>query len=239
MVSLRIVSAGDSAVTAEFDERIDSGVNAHVIAVAEAAEAAAMAGVRDIVPAYRSLTVYFDPVKTSIEAVSKELERAARKTETRPEGPLHILRIPICYGGAFGPDLGDVASFAGIDESEVIALHSTALYRVFMLGFVPGFAYLASVDSRIAVPRRGTPRVRVPAGSLGIAGVQTGIYPLDTPGGWQIVGRTSVRPFDPTRREPFLFKPGDAVQFYPIEPSDFERAEKSRMTQTAPASTID
>lgn len=221
---IRIVPAGDSAVTAEFDERIDPDVNARVIAATQAFEAAGIAGVRDTVPAFRSLTVYFNPLKTSIEAVSHALEQAVRQTGTRPEGPLRVLRIPICYGGAFGPDLSHVASFASVDQSEVIALHSDAIYRVFMLGFVPGFAYLASVNPRIAAPRRNTPRVRVPPGSVGIAGVQTGIYPLETPGGWQIVGRTPVKPFDPARREPFLFKPGDSVQFYPIEPSDFDRA---------------
>jgi inhibitor of KinA len=121
-----------------------------------------------------------------------------------------------------------VAAFAGLSEDEVVGVHSGGIYRVFMLGFVPGFAYLGMVDQRIAMPRQSTPRVRVPAGSVGIAGVQTGIYPAETPGGWQLVGRTPVKPFDPARAEPFLMKAGDAVQFYPISPAEFDRLAARR-----------
>ncbi len=109
------------------------------------------------------------------------------------------MRIPVCYGGELGPDLAAVAAFAKAGEDEVVRLHASATYRVFMLGFVPGFAYLGIVDDRIAMPRRSTPRVRVPSGSVGIAGVQTGIYPAETPGGWQLIGRTPLKPFDPSR----------------------------------------
>jgi inhibitor of KinA len=130
----------------------------------------------------------------------------------------------VCYGGAFGPDLAGVARFAGMSEAEAIELHSGPVYRVFMLGFLPGFAYMGTVNPRIAAPRRPTPRMRVPAGSVGIAGGQTGIYPSESPGGWQLVGRTPVKPFDLGRLGPFLFKPGDAVRFYRIEPEDYEMA---------------
>ena len=139
------------------------------------------------------------------------------------------LRIPVCYGGAHGPDLAAVAEFAGLDEPEVVDRHTAPLYRVFMLGFTPGFAYMASVDRQIAMPRRETPRLSVPAGSVGIAGVQTGVYPLDTPGGWQLIGRTPVDPFDLHRPEMFLFKAGDLVRFYRIEPAEFERVRRSRV----------
>jgi len=129
----------------------------------------------------------------------------------------------VCYGGDLGPDLPQVAAFANLPEDDVIRLHSSATYRVFMLGFVPGFAYLGLVDQRIAMPRHATPRVRVPLGSVGIAGVQTGIYPAETPGGWQLIGRTRVRPFDPSRAEPFLMKAGDAVEFYAIDRAEYDR----------------
>ena len=125
-------------------------------------------------------------------------------------------RIPVSYGGPFGPDLGDVASTAGVSEEDLISLHSAPVYRVFMLGFSPGFAYMGPVAPAIALPRRTTPRTRVPAGSVAIAGQQTGIYPSDSPGGWHLIGRTSGKPFDPDRAEPFLFKAGDCVQFYPV-----------------------
>ena len=120
------------------------------------------------------------------------------------------------YGGEHGPDLGDVAAFAGLSEAEVVAKHVAVFYRVFMMGFVPGFPYMGTVDATIAVPRRTTPRVRVPAGSVGIAGSQTGIYPTETPGGWQLIGRTDVHLFDLSRPAPFLLKAGDTVQFYPV-----------------------
>ena len=128
----------------------------------------------------------------------------------------------MCYGGELGPDLAGVASFAGLTETAVVDVHAGGSYRVFMLGFVPGFAYLGIVDTRIAMPRRATPRVRVPVGSVGIAGAQTGVYPSETPGGWQLIGRTPVKPFDPARDEPFLLKAGDTVQFYPIERAEFD-----------------
>jgi KipI family sensor histidine kinase inhibitor len=137
------------------------------------------------------------------------------------------VRIPVCYGAELGPDLASVASFAGMPEDEVVRVHSRATYRVFMLGFVPGFAYLGLVDERIAMPRQSTPRVRVPRGSVGIAGVQTGIYPAETPGGWQLIGRTPARPFDPARSEPFLMKAGDAVQFYSIERAEYDRLARA------------
>src|SRR6185503_17931278 len=132
------------------------------------------------------------------------------------------VRIPVCYGGELGPDLGAVAGFSQMDEAAVVVAHTARTYRVFMLGFVPGFAYLGTVDDRIAMPRRSTPRVRVPVGSVGIAGVQTGVYPAETPGGWQLIGRTPVKPFDPFRDPPFLMKAGDSVQFYPIERREYE-----------------
>jgi KipI family sensor histidine kinase inhibitor len=136
--------------------------------------------------------------------------------------------VPVCYSGEFAPDLAAVAAFGGITEAEAVRLHTLPTYRVFMLGFSPGFTYMGPVDGRIAAPRLPAPRVRVPAGSVGIAGVQTGIYPAPTPGGWQIVGRTPVRPFDLSRSEPFLFRPGDAVQFHAIDASEYARLQNRR-----------
>jgi inhibitor of KinA len=219
----RIVPAGESVLIIEFEERIDPLVNATTIACAESIQAAAVAGVRDVVPTYRSVAVYFDPLRTDTDAL---LERITHEAETAGPGALvarEPLRIPVCYGGDLGPDLPQVAAFARMSADEVVQRHASATYRVFMLGFVPGFAYLGMVDPDIAMPRRATPRVRVPMGSVGIAGVQTGIYPAETPGGWQLIGQTPVRPFDPRRDDPFLMKAGDAVQFYAIERAEFDR----------------
>jgi inhibitor of KinA len=219
----RIVPAGESALIVEFEERIDPTVNATAIACADALQAASLAGVRDVVPTYRSVAIYFDPLRTDTDAL---LERITHEAEIAGPGALTArepLRIPVCYGGDLGPDLPQVAAFAKMAPDDVVRLHGGATYRVFMLGFVPGFAYLGIVDERIAMARRSTPRVRVPAGSVGIAGIQTGIYPAETPGGWQLIGRTPVRPFDPSRGDPFLMKAGDSVQFYPIDRAEFDR----------------
>ena len=223
MSAFRIVPAGESALIVEFEERIDPDVNARTIACAEAIQAARLAGVRDVVPTYRSVAVYFDPLRTDGEALMQRLQQEAEQPLPPCAVAREPVRLPVCYGGELGPDLAGVASFAGIQEADVVRVHAGGTYRVFMLGFVPGFAYLGIVDQRIAMPRHATPRVRVPAGSVGIAGVQTGVYSADTPGGWQLIGRTPVKPFDPSRDDPFLMKAGDAVQFYPIDRAEYDR----------------
>ena len=214
---LRIVQAGDSVTIVEFEDRIDERVNAEAIALAHRVERARIAGVRDVVPTYRSVAVYFDPLRTDYAALQDLLSRAGDRQpgEGASSNPVTaLLRIPVRYGGEHGPDLGDVAAFAGLSEAEVIAKHAAVIYRVFMMGFVPGFPYMGTVDAAIAAPRRTTPRVRVPAGSVGIAGSQTGIYPTKTPGGWQLIGRTDALLFDLSRPAPFLLKAGDMVEFY-------------------------
>jgi len=220
--AVRIIDAGDSALLVEFEDRIDPVVNACAIALANAIDAAHLAGVRDVVATYRSVAVYFDPLHTSrnglLDLIESERVRLRPLVEVREP-----IRIPVCYGEDFGPDLAAVAAFGGLAPAEVIRRHVSRRYRVYMLGFVPGFAYLGIVDRAIAAPRRAQPRLRVPAGSVGIAGSQTGIYPTDTPGGWQLVGRTPVRPFDQSRSEPFLLKAGDEVEFYPIDRDEYER----------------
>lgn len=222
MSDYRIVAAGDSAIFVEFEERIDPGVNARTIAFAEAIAAANVAGVRDVVPAYRSAAIYFDPLRTDNAALMACVEREAGRPAPALAAAIAPVRIPVCYGGELGPDLAGVAAFAKTDEEDVVRLHADGTYRVFMLGFVPGFAYLGTVDNRIAMPRHATPRVRVPSGSVGIAGIQTGVYPTETPGGWQLIGRTPLKPFDPFRDPPFLMKAGDSVQFYPIERREYD-----------------
>ncbi len=232
MIPYRIVPAGDSVIVIEFEERIDPIVNDRTIACAAALQRAAISGVRDIVPTYRSVAIYFDPLRTDGTALMDRAEHEAGLVSSSSADssdrsrsavtPSPIVRIPVCYGGELGPDLADLAAFAHINEAEVVRTHSTVTYRVFMVGFVPGFAYLGSVEKRIAMPRRASPRLRVPAGSVAVGGVQTGVYPMETPGGWQVIGRTPVKPYDPRRTDPFLMKAGDAVQFYPIERGEFD-----------------
>jgi inhibitor of KinA len=223
VTEVRIVSAGDSALIVEFPARIDPAINARAIALAESLQAAAMAGVRDVVPTYRSVAVFFDPLRTNYDELIARVERDAARAGQEPARQREPIRVPVCYGGDLGPDLAGVGAFGGISEDEVITLHTAATYRVVMLGFVAGFAYMGIVDARIAAPRHSTPRVRVPIGSVGIAGVQTGVYPAETPGGWQVIGRTPLKPFDPARAEPFLMKAGDAVQFYAIDRAEYDQ----------------
>ena len=216
-MTARVVPAGDATLIVEFEEVIDPAVNARVMAVSRRVEAARFPGVRDVVPTYRSVAVYFDPLKTDGVALRQLLDREAAGIAPTENAARRPIRVPVCYGGDFGPDLESVAEFAGLPVDHVVRIHAEGTYRVFMLGFVPGFAYLGVLDKRIAAPRLATPRVKVPAGSVGIAGAQTGIYPGETPGGWRLIGRTSVKPFDAARTDPFLLKPGDTVQFFSVD----------------------
>jgi inhibitor of KinA len=212
-----IVPAGDAAVLIEFADRIDPIINARAIAVADAVRAMAQPGIRDVVPTFRSVAIYFDPLQTDQDRLLERL-RTLASAETLPSTKIRPpIRVPVSYGGDSGPDLADVARFAGATEREVVELHTSGTYRVFMLGFLPGFAYMGIVNARIAAPRRTTPRTNVPAGSVGIAGAQTGIYPFETPGGWQLIGRTTVKPFDLSRSETCLFQAGDVVQFFAVD----------------------
>jgi KipI family sensor histidine kinase inhibitor len=226
VTTFRVVEAGDSTLVVEFDERIDPAVNARVVELSERLRAEPVPGVRDVVPAYRSVAVYFDPLRTTYEVLVDRLQREAAVPDLRVRPKPDVVRIPVCYGGEFGPDLASVAKFAGMTESAVVELHTARSYLVFMLGFAPGMAYLGVVDGRIAAPRHEKPRVHVARGSVGIAGEQTGIYPASTPGGWQIIGRTPLKPFDLTRPSPFLMKPGDSVVFFAVDRIEFDRLEQ-------------
>ena len=208
-----LVPQGDSCVTLQFDAGIDPAINAQCIAIAGELGRRQYAGIRDIVPAYNGVTVHFDPRAADRTTIQHDLTQLAGSNLPGAALDGELVTIPVTYGGAAGPDLHDVASFAGCSEADVVRLHTGANYRVFMLGFLPGFAYMGQVDVRIAMPRLAAPRLVVPAGSVGIAGLQTGIYPCDTPGGWRIIGRTGAALFDATRSQPCLLKAGDLVKF--------------------------
>jgi len=219
----RIREAGDSALVLEVGAAqasplaglIDADVNARAIGIARALRQRGIRGVRDVVSTFRSVAVFFDPLSTDVAAVAAALHEETDAAPSLSSG--RSIEVPVIYGGDAGPDLAHVAAFAGCGPAGVIERHASQAYRVFMLGFLPGFAYMASVDETIAAPRRATPRLRVPAGSVGIAGRQTGIYPRESPGGWQIIGRTAVNLFDSCRTPPALFAPGDQVRFVPTE----------------------
>jgi len=212
-MSARLVILGDSCVSVQFEAVIDPVVNARCVALAASMEQRSLRGVRDVVATYNAVTVHFDPLAVEGERIREELRILADSEPAMPVMDSRMIDIPVSYGGAFGPDLAAVAEFAQCSEADVVRLHTQTRYRVYMLGFLPGFAYMGSVDPRIAMPRLDTPRMRVAAGSVAIAARQTGIYPYETPGGWRIIGRTSTKLFDATRQDPFFLKAGDHVSF--------------------------
>lgn len=213
---IRVVAAGDSLLLVELGASIDPVLNERAIQLAARLGARALPGVRDVVPAYCSVGVHFDPLRTdrsTLEHAIADDGRALGEIEGVPAR--EPVEVEVRYGGDDGPDLEGVAAWSGVSAADVIARHSARTYRVYMLGFVPGFAYMGRVDSTIAAPRHRVPRERVEAGSVGIAGEQTGIYPIATPGGWQIIGRTDRVLFRADRTPPSLFAPGDLVRFVP------------------------
>jgi inhibitor of KinA len=213
MTDARVSFLGESCLLVAFDERVDPAVNARCVALSAALERQRRAGIRDIVPGFHTVAVYFDPLRVDRDALTADIQLVASACVSAVAESTPPLEIAVQYGAEDGPDLPAVAAFAGCSEIEVIRIHSETVYRVYMLGFLPGFAYLGSVDRRIAMPRLDTPRIRVAAGSVGIAGIQTAIYPCDTPGGWRIIGRATVRTFDLSRPNPSLLAPGQQVRF--------------------------
>ena len=205
---VRIHPLGDTALLAELGTRLDTALNTRAIALAAALKK--RRDVRQAVAGYASVTVHFDPEHTTYEALGAAVRRlATRKPPIEEPGRLH--RIPVSYDG---PDLEAVAEQLNLSPERIIELHTRPIYRVFLVGFVPGWAYLGPLDEALELPRRQVPRVQVPAGSVAIAGRQTGIYPLPTPGGWHLIGRTSVKLFLPDSDPPCLFRAGDRVKFF-------------------------
>jgi len=218
----RVVPAGDSAILIELGSEVDPEISSRVFALTDLMRDAGLNSGLEILPTYRSVLVYYDPLVSSyaemLDAVNGVIERLAEPANVKSS--LKIVEIPVVYGGEDGPDLPFVAEHAGMTEDSVIQLHSETDYRVYMLGFSPGFPYLGGLDERIAAPRLKTPRVSVPAGSVGIAELQTGVYPNAGPGGWRIIGRTSLTLFDVNSSTPSLITPATEVRFIPVDHHD-------------------
>jgi inhibitor of KinA len=225
-MGFRIVAAGDAALVLQLPARIDPEVGDRAVALAETIRRDCGDIVRDVVVGYCTVTAYFDPLQVDPARLEEQLTRLADAGPLPPRAAGKLIDVPVCYGGEEGPDLGDVAAAAALSESEVIGIHTGVTYRVYVVGFVPGFPYMAPVDRRLALPRRSTPRTRVPAGSVAIAAGQTGIYPSATPGGWHLIGRTPLKPYDDARPEPFAFRAGDRVKFHAIDRITFERESR-------------
>ncbi len=228
--SPQLFPLGDAAVVVQFGERISPDIHLAIQAFNAYLTQYPFVGLRECVPAFTTLTVYYDPWLVSAQGQHSPYERVCEPLRQRllavPTAPVatrEIIEVPVCYGGDLGPDLAAVAQHTGLTPAEVIARHTSPDYLVYMLGFVPGFPYLGGLDARLATPRRATPRPLVPAGAVGIAGAQTGIYSLPTPGGWQLIGRTPLRLFDPAADPPTLLRAGQQLRFVPIGEAEFQR----------------
>jgi KipI family sensor histidine kinase inhibitor len=220
----RIVPCSEAALVVEFGDTIDEAINGKVLALDRAIARARIAGLIEAVPTYRSLLVHYDPLTLGFAELSARI-RALTKELRVQNGVRRRWRIPVVYGGEFGVDLEDVAKARGISVDQVIRLHTSGDYYVAMLGFLPGFAYLAGLDPRLATPRRLDPRTVTPAGTISIGGVQAGVQCLEAPSGWHLLGRTPVRTYHPRRDPMFLVEPGDAVTFYAIDAREWPRLD--------------
>lgn len=213
----RYFPAGDSALVVEAGNEISPKLNQKIRGLVLALEEYALPGIRELVPTYRSLMILYDPAIILFTELIEHIKHLEVHVQTVELPEPRIVEIPVVYGGDFGQDIDYVADYHDLNTEEVVALHSGRDYLVYMLGFTPGFCYLGGMAEELKTPRLETPRTLIPAGSVGIAGQQTGVYPIDSPGGWRIIGRTPLRLFDPQRTPPVLIQAGDYVRFTPIQ----------------------
>lgn len=225
MYDVRILTVGDCAVSVEFGQEISLDINHKVMALKLVLEREAMVGIEEMIPTYCSLLIQYNPMELRYGQLRDKLEALAGQLDTVEMPPKQVVEIPVAYGGEFGPDLAEVASCHNMTEAEVIKLHSAPEYPIYMLGFVAGFPYLGGMDKSIATPRKASPRLKIAAGSVGIAGEQTGIYSVESPGGWQIIGRTPLKLYDVNRQEPVLLQAGQYIKFKPITEEEFRAME--------------
>ncbi len=219
--------AGDSALVVELGNEIAPEINQRIRALVLALEQQKIPGVREYVPTYRSLMILYDPACLLFHELVKQVQRLESQLKSAALPEARIVEVPVTYGGEFGPDIGFVAEHHGLSEADVIDLHSARDYLVYMLGFTPGFCYLGGMAEELETRRLAEPRTKIPAGSVGIAGKQTGMYPIDSPGGWQLIGRTPLCLFDPQRKPPVLINAGDYVRFIPIDAGEYERLRQA------------
>lgn len=237
--SFELVPLGDSALIVRFGTAIDPDSHRRATALAELLGRSPFPGMRECVPSYAAVAVHYDPFAVlqrageeaeqagSVADIVKELlRRKLAEAHAVPPREPDVVDIPVCYGGEFGPDLAFVAANNGLTEPEAIDIHTGGVYTVYMIGFAPGFPYIGGMPERIATPRRETPRTEIPAGSVGIGGKQTGVYPIATPGGWQLIGRTPLRLFRPEAAQPSLLRAGDRIRFRSIGRDEFRRYEE-------------
>jgi len=226
------LTGGDKALFVEFGDAVDPELNRRVRHLMLAIQKEKIPGVTETVPTYRSLLVYFEPLQISSKKLREILGSLAQQPEESGLPKPKIIEIPTVYGGEYGPDLEFAAAYNRLSVSEVVQIHTGTPYLIYMIGFIPGYPYMGGMSPRIATPRLETPRMKVPAGSVGIAGNQTGIYPAESPGGWRLIGRTPLKLFHPDLEPPALFQAGDYLTFVSITPEEFTSIKEAVEQQT-------
>ena len=217
----KYLTAGDKALNMEFGNSISEEINNKIRSMTEAIGRIDIKGIVELVPTYRSLMIHYDPFKTSYQELEERLRELENNLENIELPAPEVIEIPTLYGGDYGPDIENVSKHNNLSIEEVIDIHTSNEYLIYMLGFTPGFPYLGGMDTRIATPRLGTPRTKISGGSVGIAGSQTGIYPIDSPGGWQLIGNTPLPLYDPQRDNPILLKSGNYIKFKSIDEKEY------------------
>jgi KipI family sensor histidine kinase inhibitor len=223
---------GDSALNMEFGNEISEEINKKIRAVAALIEAEKISGINEVVPTYRSLMIHYNPLIIGYEELAGILKVMEENISSIEISSPEVIEIPVLYGGQYGPDIENVAVHNNLTVEEVIDIHTSAEYLIYMLGFTPGFPYLGGMDKRIAAPRLQSPRTKIPAGSVGIAGEQTGIYPVQSPGGWQLIGSTPIDIFNPERENPILLKSGNYIVFKGIDEEEYMKIKEEVKNNT-------
>lgn len=223
-MNTRYLLAGDKSIVVEFGDLISEEINKKVVSLMEAIENSAINDfIDEMIPTYRSLMINYNPLKIDFDSLLKEVKLLEKNIKSSGAIKKNIIEIPVLYGGEYGPDIENVAKHNNLSIEEVIKIHIEKEYLIYMLGFTPGFPYLGGMDERIETPRLKIPRTKIPGGSVGIASKQTGVYPIDSPGGWQLIGRTPLKLYDPDKESPILLKAGNYIKFIPITKEEFDK----------------
>ncbi len=223
MLTYQILPAGDKAVNVTFERQVSVTINQQIAQLQQRLTQLGVDGITGFLPAFRTLTVFYEPAQISLQQLKATINTAMLDGHQNTVSTVKRVHIPVCYDTDFGPDLANVATRAHLTSKAVIERHSQPDYLIYMLGFLPGFAYLGGLDPQIATPRLATPRLKIAPGSVGIAGEQTGMYPIESPGGWQIIGRTPLRLFQPESDQPFYYQTGDYIHFDVISRAEYDQ----------------
>ncbi len=234
----RILPTGDRALSVEFGDKIDEEINSRLMGFIKRMNSHKIEGIEEFVPSFRAVMIHYNPAllpyKKMVSLINEYLVTEVHETSKEKR----IVEVPVCYEGDCAPDIDFVAEHAGMTKDEVIKLHSSKPYLVYMLGFQPGFPYLGGLDEKLITPRLADPRLKIEAGSVGIGGAQTGLYPIESPGGWQIIGRTPVKCFNPRKDNSIPYRAGDYIRFVPVSPQEYEELRKADEEGTYEFKTI-